>query len=184
RTGKERAEANDRDSIIAFRRTAGVTWLGRSGSALPRGAHQPSFAKMYWHAGWKIFEDYVDVETTDAKRIHSGTTRLTIGQRRPGDFLARHEDRDVIPGDVWIRGLEIRSGRDHAVLHGQERFDQPRYPGGFARVTNVGLHARHRYPSAGSQRWAEGLGQCFHFGGVAQLRRRAMGFDVLQTRGI
>ena len=85
---------------------------------------------------------------------------------------------------MWIRGLEIRGGRDHAVLHGQERFDQPRYPGGFTCVTDIGLHARDWYPSAVGQRWAEGLGQCFHFRGVAQLCGRTMGFDVLQARGI
>ena len=72
RAGKERAQSNDRDGV-AFRRTAGITRLVRSGCALPRGTRRPPYAKTFWGAGWKIFEDHVDVETADAKRIHSGT---------------------------------------------------------------------------------------------------------------
>src|SRR5688572_3210132 len=70
----------------------------------------------------RSFDDQMGVGPADPKRADAGDPPLRPG--RPGGRVRRYDDRDLVPGDVWARCLEVKVSWDFTVMDRQRSLDE------------------------------------------------------------
>ncbi len=162
--GKHAPDADDRHGgVIGVRRGAFRRRDGRSATG-------------------EVFGDrQMDVEAADAEGVDRGAAGLAVCPLRPRDRPIGNHERTMLPIEVLVVFGAGRTRRNEAVLHGEHDLDEARHAGGLEGVADVGLDAPDRDFLSGGNIGRDERRQGAEFGGVADLRARGMGLDVVEA---
>ena len=128
------------------------------------------------------FQHHVGVGARPSEPADAGARRSPI-RIRPGGWRRRHVQGQPIPVHPGVRRAEMQVLRDDPALHRQHDLDDAGDPGRGLQVTDVGLDRADEQrplriapvPVCRSRR--------LHLDRVADLRARAMRFDIVDVRG-
>ena len=112
--------------------------------------------------------------------VDRSTTRL-VARCRPCLQLGSHLESPFVESNLGIGLLVVDAGRNLALLHGQDCFDQTRQSGSRLRMADVAFHRsntqwfcpvgmRPKYGCDGAR-----------FNRITRGRTRAVGFEILST---
>ncbi len=145
----------------------------------------------------RLFQDHVRVHPSDAEGADARPTWqwLPVGIRdpRPVQGVARDEEGTVGQVDVGVQCLAVQAAHALAVLHLQQHLDHARHTGSELQVTHIGLEGPQRAAAVpaplralrlGGQAFRKGLLERIDLDGIAELRARAMRFEVADGPGV
>ena len=99
----------------------------------------------------------------------------TVGQ----DTNLRHPHRQLVPGDVRARIVEVQVPGNHSMFQRQHHLDQPRDSRGCLEVTDVRLHRSNQQRPSRFTSLPQHGGRRLNLDGVAQRRAGAVGLQVV-----
>src|SRR5215831_16698786 len=114
------------------------------------------------------------VGAAESERTDAGNTRSRASG--PGRQLTTDLDGDGLPGDVLVGGLAVQTGRELAVLQGQDDFDDTGNACGGLQMADIGLHGTD---AQGVCSVLEDQAQGAHFYGVTQSGASAVRFNIV-----
>ena len=109
-----------------------------SGSVAATGSGAPAGLRIVTFRLAVPFHDDMRVRPGYSERADASPPRAARC-KWPIRCLCNHPDRQPLPVQMRVRGLEVQVLRDHAVTHGQNHLDQPGDPRGRLEMTDVGL---------------------------------------------
>jgi hypothetical protein len=130
----------------------------------------------WFRVGGRAREHEVCVRARDPEGAHPREPLAVDGG--PRLLGGGHVQRERAPGNARVRLLEVKAGRNDAVVERQGRLDEAGHPGCALGVSEVRLHGPDGTRPAGRAAIREDGAQGPELDGIARSRAGAMGLDV------
>ena len=126
-----------------------------------------------------LLERDVEVGAAEAERAHRGPARvLPVADPRPR--LRAQVEGALFEAELRVRRVDLDRRREHAVVEGEDRLEEPGRAGRRLRVADLALHRAERAPlPIRSPRRVEDEAEPLELGDVARLRPGPVRLDEL-----
>src|SRR5258706_3341520 len=128
-----------------------------------------------------LLEHDVCVCSTDAECADAGAARAPVCP--PFGSFAVDPERTVLEIEVWIRLVEMKRRRKHAMSHNVRGIDQTSYTRGDVQMPDIGLRRADCAKLLSVRSCAKSLGQACELDRIAQRRPGSVCFDVTNGFG-